>query len=499
MSYKTCESYNNQRRRLVYMSGYNKVTPEIIDQLKAVIAPNRVLTGEDINDDFTHDEMSIYGKSTPEVVIDATTTEEVAAAMKIAYDNNIPVTPRGAGTGLVGACVPLAGGMVINTTKMNHILGYDLDNFVVHVECGVLLNDLAEDCVSRGLMYPPDPGEKFATLGGNVSTNAGGMRACKYGATREFVRAMKVVLPTGEIVNFGSTVSKSSSGYSLLNLMIGAEGTLGIITEITLKVIPAPREVISLVIPFESLEDCVSTVPKFKINKLDPQALEFMEKAIVQKSERYIGKSVYPQVLDGVEANAYLLVTFDGNNMEQLENIIEEASEIALDNGAIDVLVADTPAKIKDAWAARSSFLEAIKAETNWKDGLELLDESDVVVPLNKIAEYVEFVYKVGKELGLTVESFGHAGDGNLHIYSIGNDKVSVEEFKASAKKFFDTIYPKATELGGLVSGEHAIGSGKLDYLAESVGETQMEIMRGIKKVFDPKMILNPGKVCYKL
>ena len=481
------------------MSNYNKVTPEIVEQLKAVVDPKRVYTGEDINEDFTHDEMSIYGKADPEAVVDALTTEEVAAVMKIAYDNNIPVTPRGAGTGLVGACVPLAGGIVINTTKMNKILSYDLNNFVVKVECGVLLNDLAEDCVKQGLMYPPDPGEKFATLGGNVSTNAGGMRAVKYGATRDYVRAMTVVLPTGEVVKFGSTVSKTSSGYSLLNLMVGSEGTLGIITELTLKVIPAPKEVISLVIPFEQLSDCIATVPKFKMNHLDPQALEFMEKAIVIKSERYVGKSVYPQVIDGVEAGAYLLVTFDGKTKDELDEIIEEASEIVFDNNAIDVLVADTPAKIKDAWAARSSFLEAIKAETNWRDGIEMLDECDVVVPLDQIAPYVQYVYGVGERLGLQIESFGHAGDGNLHIYTIGDDKISVEDFKKKAEEFFDDIYAKATEVGGLVSGEHAIGSGKLEYLAKSVGPTQMKIMEDIKRVFDPKMILNPGKVCYRL
>lgn len=185
--------------------------------------------------------------------------------------------------------------------------------------------------------------------------------------------------------------------------------------------------------------------------------------------------------------------------MDELEEIMEQASEIALENGAIDVIVADTPPKIKDVWAARSSFLEAIKAETNWKDGLELLDECDVVVPLDKIAPYVEYVYAVGKKMGLQVESFGHAGDGNLHIYVIGDDQISVEDFKAKADAFFDDIYPEATRVGGLVSGEHAIGSGKLKYLAEAEGERNMELMLGIKKVFDPKMILNPGKVCYKL
>ncbi len=481
------------------MAEFGKVTPEIVEAIKAATAPNRVYFGADIIEDFSHDEMTIYGKKMPDVVVDATSTEEVSAVMKIAYDNDIPVTPRGAGTGLVGACVPIYGGIVINTTKMNKIESYDLDNFVVHVQCGVLLNDLAEDCTRQGLMYPPDPGEKFATLGGNVSTNAGGMRAVKYGATRDYVRAMTVVLPTGEITKFGSTVSKTSSGYSLLNLMIGSEGTLGIITELTLKIIPAPQETVSLVIPFEKLSDCIATVPKFKINHLNPQALEFMERAIVDVSERYVGKSVYPKALDGVEAGAYLLVTFDGDSKEELDNIIETASELALENEAIDVLVADTPAKIKDAWAARSSFLEAIKSESNWKDGEELIDECDVVVPLNEIAPYVEYVYQVGDKLGLRVESFGHAGDGNLHIYTIGDDKISLADFKASAEQFFDDIYAEAGRRGGLVSGEHAIGSAKMKYLENSVGATQMKIMQEIKKVFDPKMILNPGKVCYKL
>lgn len=480
------------------MSAYGKVTPEIVEKFKE-IAPGRVYVGEEINDDFTHDEMSIYGKAMPEAVIDALTTEEISAIMKICYENTIPVTPRGAGTGLVGACVPIAGGIVINTTKMNKILGYDLNNFVVKIQPGVLLNDLAEDCVSQGLMYPPDPGEKFAAVGGNVSTNAGGMRACKYGATRDYVRAMTVVLPNGDITKFGSTVSKTSSGYSLVNLMVGAEGTLGIITELTLKVIPAPKAVISLVMPFETLSDCISTVPLFKKNNLDPQALEFMEKAIVEKSEKYIGKAVYPKQIEGVEAGAYLLVTFDGKDMEELEVIMEQAAEIALENGALDVIVADTPPKIKDVWAARSSFLEAIKHETNWKDGLELLDECDVVVPLDQIAPYVEYVYGVGERLGLQVESFGHAGDGNLHIYVIGDDQISVEDFKKSADEFFDEIYPEATRVGGLVSGEHAIGSGKLPYLYQAEGEINMALMMGIKKVFDDKLIMNPGKVCHKL
>ena len=473
------------------MATYNKLTPELIEQLKAA-APGHLYTGEDVNEDYSHDEMPIYGKQMPDALLMATSTEEIAAVMKICNDNLIPVTPRGAGTGLAGGCVPVLGGVVIDTTKMKKILSYDLENFTVTIQPGVLLQELADDCSRQGYLYPPDPGEKLATVGGNVSTNAGGMRAVKYGTTRDYVLAMTVVLPTGEITKFGAAVSKTSSGYSLLNLMIGSEGTLGIITELTLKIIPAPKKVISLVIPFEDLESAISTVPLIKKANLGPQALEFMEREIVLSSERYIGRSVFPQVIEGVTAGAYLLVTFDGEDEDELLDLVEKTSDLVLEQGALDVLVADSPAKIKDAWAARSSFLEAIEAET------KLLDECDVVVPCNQIASFLTFAKKFGEECGLIIKSFGHAGDGNLHIYQCSND-LPEEEFKARVDKYFHTLYDHAVQCGGQVSGEHGIGRGKVKYLIESVGETNMALMEGIKKVLDPNMILNPGKVCYTL
>ncbi len=471
------------------MATYNQVTPEIIEQLKAA-APGHVFVGEDINPDYMRDEMPIYGKKMPDVLIQPLTTEEISAVMKICNDNLIPVTPRGAGTGLVGASVAVLGGVMIDTQKMNQILEYDLENMIVRVQPGVLLNDLAEDCVRQGLLYPPDPGEKFACLGGNVSTNAGGMRAVKYGATRDYVRAMKVVLANGDVVDFGAQVSKTSTGYSLINLMIGAEGTLGVITELTLKIIPAPKSVISLVIPFVDLETAISTVPKIKMAQLDPQALEFMEREIVLSSERFIGKSTFPKELDGQEIGAYLLVTFDGTDEDQVMAKVEKACELVLEAGAVDVLVADTPSKIKDAWAARSGFLEAIEAET------KLLDECDVVVPINKIAEFLTFSKAYGAECGLEIKSFGHAGDGNLHIYQCSNT-LEEEEFKKRVDKYFDKLYKRATEIGGLVSGEHGIGRGKMEYMRRCLGDRTIDLMFGIKKVFDPNLILNPGKVCY--
>ena len=470
---------------------YQHLTPELMEQLSAV-APGRVFTGSDINVDYSHDEMPIYGKAMPEAVVEALTTEEIAAVMKLCNENHIPVTPRGAGTGLVGGAVPIQGGVLLVTTRMNKILSYDEDNFTVTVQPGVLLQTLAEDAATRGLLYPPDPGEKLATLGGNVSTNAGGMRAVKYGCTRDYVKAMTVVLPTGEIIKLGSSVSKTSSGYSLLNLMIGSEGTLGVITELTLKLIPAPKETVSLIIPYPDMESCISTVPAFFREHLQPQALEFMGKDIVISSEAYVGKQVFPRQIEGVDAEAYLLVTFDGNDADELDAMIERASEVVLEAGAIDVLVADTPALKRDAWAARSSFLEAIMADT------KLLDECDVVVPVTQIANFLVYVDSLEQEVGLKIRSFGHAGDGNLHIYCCSND-LAEDEFKARAEKFMEAVYLKATELGGQVSGEHGIGSGKVAFLAESLGDVNMRLMEEIKKTFDPNLILNPGKVCYKL
>ena len=473
------------------MATYNPVTPEIIAQLEQVV-PGRVVVGADVNPDYARDEMPIYGVKMPEVSIDVLTTEEVAGIVKICYDNNIPVTTRGAGTGLVGGCTPVCGGVVLCTMRMNKILSYDLENFAVTVQPGVLLQQLADDALTHGCLYPPDPGEKMATLGGNVATNAGGMRAVKYGATRDYVRAMTVVLPTGEITHFGSTVSKTSSGYSLTNLMVGSEGTLGIITELTLKLIPAPKATVSLIAPYEDLDACISTVPKVFMNHFKPQAVEFFEKEILISSEEYLGKQVFPRKVDGVEAGAYLLLTFDGDSMDELDPIVERAAEMLVEEGALDVLIADTAPKLKDAWAARSSFLEGIEEQT------KLLDECDVVVPVNKIAPYVAFVNETKANYDFEVKYFGHAGDGNLHIYECSNT-MDEAEFRKQVDQFLSAIYQKAVELGGQISGEHGIGYGKVKYLAEAVGPVNMALMQGIKKVFDPKMILNPGKVCCTL
>ncbi|MFR2158001.1 MAG: FAD-binding oxidoreductase [Evtepia gabavorous] len=356
--------------------------------------------------------------------------------------------------------------------------------YTVTVQPGVLLQQLAEDALSHGCLYPPDPGEKLATLGGNVSTHASGMRGVKYGATRDYVKAMTVVLPTGDVTQFGSAVSKTSSGYNLLHLMIGSEGTLGIITELTLKLIPAPGATISLVVPFADLPTCISTVPKLRHSHLNPQAIEFFEKEILITSETYLEKQVFPRVIEGTDVGAYLLITFDGDSMEALEPTIERAATLLLEESALDVLVADTPQKLKEAWAARSSFLEGIEEQT------KLLDECDVVVPVTKIPDYVVFADQLAKEYDFRLQSFGHAGDATC-THTCSND-MEREEFLQVDD--FDQLYAKT--MGWAVSLRRTRHRpGKSNTWPRPQGIPTLPLMQGIKAVFDPKMILNPGKI----
>lgn len=474
------------------MSQYNRLTSELASQLESIVGKARFQYGEAVKEEYGHDEMPIYGKYMPEAVCLAESTEEVSRIMKLCYENNIPVTVRGAGTGLVGGCVPVHGGIVLSTAKMNRILGYDMNNLVVHTQPGVLLCDLAADALAHGLMYPPDPGEKTATVGGNVSTNAGGMRAVKYGVTRDYVLAMTVVLPNGEVMQLGKTVCKTSSGYSLLHLMIGSEGTLGVITELTLKLIPKPVMDVSLILPFPNIAEAIASVPQIKLAGLDPQSIEFMERDIVDSSAAFTGNAVFPTVINGKEAGAYILVTLVGESEQELTLKMDRLGEVAQQTGAYDVLVVWTDNLKKDVWAARSAFLTVIEAETR------LLDEMDVVVPVDRIAEFLVYTHEQGDEQNIQIRSFGHAGDGNLHIYCCAND-MELEDFKRRTKAVMDKCYAKCTEFQGQVSGEHSIGHAKKEYLRESVGVTAYGLMGAIKQVFDPKGILNPGKVCHDL
>ena len=463
---------------------YNKLNDCDITALRSIVGEENVLIGEAISPDYAHDELGGIERL-PDALVRALSTEQISKVMKLAWERSIPVTVRGSGTGLVGAAVPIEGGILLETTRMNKILELDMDNLTLTVQPGVLLMELAAFAEENDFLYPPDPGEKSATIGGNISTNAGGMRAVKYGVTRDYVRALTVVMPNGEILTLGGKVAKNSSGYSLKDLVIGSEGTLCIICEAVLKLIPLPKLSVSLLVPFKDMKSAIEAVPKIIRSKVTPTAVEYMSRDTILFSESYLGKR-FPDTKN----EAYILLTFDGSTEEQVERDMNEVAELCLELGAADAYIVDTEERKKSVWSARGAFLEAIKASTTE------MDECDVVVPKNKIDEYIKFTHALSDELGVRIPSFGHAGDGNLHIY-ICRDGLSDGEWEKTLNLCFDRMYKKAEEIGGLVSGEHGIGYAKKEYLKRQLGETQISLMQGIKQVFDPKNILNPGKICF--
>ncbi len=463
---------------------YNRITDEDIKALIAISGENNVVVGEQISTDYSHDELGGISVM-PDVLVRVHTTEEVSAIMKLAYNRTIPVTVRGSGTGLVGAAVPVCGGILLETTKMNKILSLDTNNLTVTVQPGVLLMELAAFAEENDFLYPPDPGEKSATIGGNISTNAGGMRAVKYGVTRDYVRSLTVVLPDGTIETFGASVAKNSSGYSLKDLIIGSEGTLAIICEAVLKLVPLPKVSLSLLVPFPNMKSAIEAVPQIIKSKVTPTAIEYMSRETILFSEDYLGKK-FPDTKN----DAYILLTFDGSTQAEVDRDMNTVAELCLELGALDAYIVDTEERKKSVWSARGAFLEAIKSST------DEMDECDVVVPVNQVDTFIKYTHELADQFGVRIPSFGHAGDGNLHVY-ICRDSLPEAQWEKLKNDCFDCMYEKAVELGGLVSGEHGIGYAKKEFLYRQYGQTHIELMQGIKKVFDPKNILNPEKVCF--
>lgn len=464
------------------MKTFAKVTGEDLAFFESIL-PGRVFSGGNVSSDYEHDEMTIYGLYAPEAVLLAENTDEISAVLRYCCQKGIAVTPRGAGTGLCGGCVAVRGGIVLSTERMKRVLEVDEKNMTATVEPGVLLMEFPKALEGTGLFYPPDPGEKTATMGGNAMTNAGGMRAVRYGVTRDYVLGMEVVLSSGEILTLGGKNVKTSSGYSLIDLLVGSEGTLGILTKLTVKLIPEPKANISLLIPFDDLDTCIGAVPAVLGCGCEPTAVEFMEREVIACAETYLGKQ-FPDA----SADAYLLVRLDGASVEALRPAMDRLTDLALSIGARDVLLADTDERKESIWNARGAFLEAIKNSTT------VMDECDVVVPRERIADFVRQSGQIGREAGVRICSFGHAGDGNLHIY-VCKDAMEDQAWAKALEQVMDRLYEAARNLGGEVSGEHGIGHAKREFLRESLGETQMVLMRGIKSVFDPAGILNPGKV----
>ncbi len=462
---------------------YKKIDTADIEALVSICGKEHVKTREVLSEDFSHDELAGI-RVFPEVMAEPISTTQISKIMKYAYDHLIPVTPRGQGTGLVGGAVPVKQGILLNMCQMNKILELDEATMMLTVEPGVLLMDIYKYVEPFGLSYPADPGEKSATIGGNINTNAGGMRAVKYGVTRDYIKGLEVVLADGSVLMLSGKNAKNSSGYSLKDLVIGSEGTLAVVTKAILRLVPLPSRVVSLLVPFCDLDTAIKAVPKLAMLKAMPTSIEFMEREVILAAEEYLGKK-FPDK----SAPAYLLLTLDGSSKSELDTTCNAAAERCLECGALDVFIADTEERRAVIWTARGAFLEAIKASTTE------MDECDVVVPRNSVAELVEFTRQLQREIDIRIMSFGHAGDGNLHIYVLRDD-LAEEEWKQKLDAVFEKLYARAKALGGQVSGEHGIGYAKKEFLVDSLGEKTIDLMRGIKQVFDPRNILNPGKIC---
>ncbi len=439
-----------------------------------------VTTDRNILNDFSHDELG-HGRK-PDVVVFPKSTEEVISILRYASDTSLPVTPRGTGTGLCGGAVPIYGGISICLSKMDKICEIDEENATMTVEAGVLLMSVHEAAERIGYLYGPDPGEKTATIGGNISTNAGGMRAVKYGVTRDSILGLEMVLPNGEVLLLGGKQAKNSTGYSLLNLVIGSEGTLGVVTKAILKLFPLPKSTSSLLVPFPSLGEATLAVPRILSCGILPQSIEFAERNVILAAEKYIGKK-FPHTT----APAYLMIRLEAASDADLEIQMQLAAEACLSSCADDVLIASSKEQEKTIWDCRADFLAAVKSGSE-------VDECDVVVPRNRIAEFVEYSKKVSSEVDIRIDSFGHAADGNLHIYILRDDKPQ-DEWREKLVRAMDLLYSKGHILGGLVSGEHGIGFAKKQYMKRTLSTNELNFMSDIKRSFDPKGIMNPGKV----
>ncbi len=463
---------------------YKEMDQADIDYIISVTDKGRVLVGNEIAPEYFHDEMPNYGSRCPELYVEAENKEEISKIMAYCNQQNIPLTVRGAGTGLAGGAFSKYGGVMLSIMRMNKIYPVDHKNQTITAQPGALLLDIQEAAKAEGLFYPPDPGEKTATIGGNVVTNAGGMKAVRYGLTRDFVRCMEVVLPDGSIEQFSSNVVKNTTGYDLKDLVIGSEGTLCIVTEVTLKLLPAPNCSSTLVMPFASLEECADMVPVVLELPFVPTAIEFLERELIDIVERNLNKP-----LPVKEGEAVLIVMYDASSTDELDKAVEAAAEAAIAHGALDCAIADTPERAASVWSVRGGILEGMKADSISQE------ECDVVVPRSKIAQYVKDAKRIAKSYGLRVEPCGHCGDGNIHTELLRGPEQSDEEWEAATEGCLRELYALSKELGGQLSGEHGIGNGRIDYLKEFVGDRMIQLYKAIKLAFDPNLVLNPGKI----
>ena len=454
------------------MSNINQLSSIINDSSRVVFSPS-------IEAKYLSDTLG-RKKGSASALVFPLSTEEVSAVAKFAWENNIPLTPRGAGTNLVGSTVPHDGAIIIDFSLMNKVLELDKENFTAWVEPGIILEDFQKYVESQGLFYPPDPGEKRASIGGNISTNAGGMRAVKYGVTRNYVMALELVKADGTILTVGSKNRKDTTGLDLKDIVIGSEGTLVIITKCLLRLIGKPEKSLSVLVGFNSLKAGIEAVPQILKANLNPTALEFIERKVVKLGEDFL-KIKFP-----LENEAYLLLTFDGSRQE-IDSAFAKLGEV-LKSSAEKIISLDDSELSQNVWKIRGCLVKAVEAVSEQ-------EPLDIVVPISKIPDFVEFVNQLEKSSGMQMISFGHAGDGNVHLCVV-RGKRSDAEWETELHANLEKLYAKAHNLGGLISGEHGLGVSKRDFFFRETSPQNVDLMNSVKLAFDPKKILNP-KISY--
>ena len=462
---------------------YAKVDHEILEFLTRLFGKDRVLLDPDLLEMYTHDEVPGL-RAQPEVVVRATTVEQISKLMKFANEKRIPITPRGAGDGLSGGAVPVCGGIVLSLEKMDRILEIDKKNLMITVEPGVITGKIHEAVEREGLFYPPDPASSDScSIGGNVAECAGGPRAVKYGVTKDYVCGLEAVLPSGEIIRLGGKLVKNVTGYDLIQLLIGSEGTLAIITKIILRLIPLPRVTIDLLVAFNEFQAAADTVSAIIERQILPTSIEFMEQDSLLACEKHLKKELPLR-----EAAAFLLIKLDGNRKENVEALCETVGEVCFEHGAIDVLVADDRPTQERLWEARRVIIEALK-ERSPVNHME-----DIVVPRARISDFLREIAKLQEKYEYPIICFGHSGDGNVHVNVLKEDRPQ-DKWKETIPKISGEIFDIALALGGQITGEHGIGATRRKYLEKAVGPKTLKLFRGIKHLFDPNNILNPGKI----
>jgi len=466
---------------------YNPVTQVIVEKLKEICGENDVFSDPEKLEPYSHDETPAEQFShLPEVVVRPIKTGQISQIMKLANEHKIPVTPRGAGSGLSGGAIPVCGGIILSLEKMNKILEIDTQNMMVTLEPGVITNEVNEKIEEMGLFFAGYPmSVETCFIGGNIAENAGGGRAVKYGVTDRYIMGIDVVLPDGEVISLGGKRVKDVTGYNLKQLFIGSEGTLGIITKVIIKLLPLPSAKVDLLVLFKDIKQAISLVPKIMTEtRIIPTSIEFMDQLSVQSSCEYLNEHLPYQ-----DAGAMLLIEVDGNSQKEVEREAEIIGELCLKHNALEVYVADNYTTQERVWAVRRNIAEAFKVVSP-QQSLE-----DIVVPISQIAEVVEEIQAIANKYAIQIPCYGHAGDGNLHATLVKNPDHSYQKWLEIEHAVLMDLYRLVKVKGGTISGEHGIGSKRKDYLSMVCSETEIKVMKKIKEAIDPNGIMNPGKI----